>query len=455
MTTNNAQSTFVTVLKGRRQRAVSGRRRPHRRRRRASSRGSSARRWRRMPICTSSTKPSTTRTPQLDYRDRLRDEKYDVFLLGDVDAVGPQPAHLARDGRRGRARRRAGDARRVPQLRPRRIPRHAAGRRAADRDGPRRAAELRRAAARPTCTCRGRCKMLPDRARRPGASDPARSSRRRRRTWRCGERCRRSTAPTASTACGSSPPPRSWPRATTRAARRCWCCRRCGDGRTAALAVDSTWHWQMEGFGEVHRRFWRQLVLWLAKKDETAGERVWVRLDQRRYQQGSRVDFTLGAEDDAGRAARGRGVRRASREARRHDRDGAARAARRRRDGQLRRHDAAGRLPHHRRRPQRRRIGRHGDGAVQRVGPGRRARPTRGRADAAGVAGQPDRRGRRRGPGAGRAARPAGAAEGEGRRSSKRRSSRRSRCGTAGRRCWRSWGCCRREWYLRKRWGLV
>jgi uncharacterized membrane protein len=73
-----------------------------------------------------------------------------------------------------------------------------------------------------------------------------------------------------------------------------------GDGRSAALAVDSTWHWQLQGFGEVHRRFWRQLVLWLAKKDETAGERVWVRLDQRRYQQGSRVDFKLAAEDPQG-----------------------------------------------------------------------------------------------------------------------------------------------------------
>jgi uncharacterized membrane protein len=73
-----------------------------------------------------------------------------------------------------------------------------------------------------------------------------------------------------------------------------------GDGRTAALAVDSTWHWQMEGFGEVHRRFWRQLVLWLAKKDESAGDPLWVRLDQRRFQQGSRVDFTLGANNAEG-----------------------------------------------------------------------------------------------------------------------------------------------------------
>lgn len=75
-----------------------------------------------------------------------------------------------------------------------------------------------------------------------------------------------------------------------------------GDGRSAALGVDSTWHWKMEGFGDVHRRFWRQLVLWLAKKDETAGEQVWVRLDQRRFQQGSRVDFTLGAENAEGGA---------------------------------------------------------------------------------------------------------------------------------------------------------
>jgi hypothetical protein len=74
-----------------------------------------------------------------------------------------------------------------------------------------------------------------------------------------------------------------------------------GDGRTAALAVDSTFRWQLGGGrGDVLRRFWRQLVLWLAKKDETAGERVWVRLDQRRYQQGSRVDFMLGAEDERG-----------------------------------------------------------------------------------------------------------------------------------------------------------
>lgn len=75
-----------------------------------------------------------------------------------------------------------------------------------------------------------------------------------------------------------------------------------GEGRTAALAFDSTWHWQMEGAGDTHRRFWRQLVLWLAKKDDSAGQRVWAKLDGRRYQQGSRVEFSYGARDAQSKA---------------------------------------------------------------------------------------------------------------------------------------------------------
>lgn len=70
-----------------------------------------------------------------------------------------------------------------------------------------------------------------------------------------------------------------------------------GDGRSAAIAFDTTWRWQMEGFGELQHRFWRQLVLWLSRKDDTGGEDVFVRLDQRRYQRGSRVEFAVGALD--------------------------------------------------------------------------------------------------------------------------------------------------------------
>jgi uncharacterized membrane protein len=71
-----------------------------------------------------------------------------------------------------------------------------------------------------------------------------------------------------------------------------------GEGRTLAFAGDSTWRWPMEGFAEAHRRFWRQLVLWLARKDENEGQSVWVRLDGRRFQRGSPVTLTFGALDN-------------------------------------------------------------------------------------------------------------------------------------------------------------
>ena len=74
-----------------------------------------------------------------------------------------------------------------------------------------------------------------------------------------------------------------------------------GEGRTAALAVDSTWRWQMEGHGEVLRRFWRQMILWLARKDNVRDQSVWVRLDGRRYQRGSRVEFSFGATTEDGK----------------------------------------------------------------------------------------------------------------------------------------------------------
>lgn len=73
-----------------------------------------------------------------------------------------------------------------------------------------------------------------------------------------------------------------------------------GNGRTAAVAFDTTWRWQMAGVGELQRRFWRQLVMWLARKDDIAGQEVWVRLDQRRYQRGSQVEFAVGAANKEG-----------------------------------------------------------------------------------------------------------------------------------------------------------
>jgi hypothetical protein len=67
-----------------------------------------------------------------------------------------------------------------------------------------------------------------------------------------------------------------------------------GAGRVLAFAADSTWRWVMQGAGEQHRRFWRQLVLWLARRDEGAEGMLWVRLAQRRLAPGVPLEFTAG-----------------------------------------------------------------------------------------------------------------------------------------------------------------
>jgi hypothetical protein len=67
-----------------------------------------------------------------------------------------------------------------------------------------------------------------------------------------------------------------------------------GGGRVMGFAGDSTWRWQMQGFGNAHKRFWRQVVLWLARKDESLEGNVWVELPQRQFQRGSRVEFAVG-----------------------------------------------------------------------------------------------------------------------------------------------------------------
>ncbi len=56
-----------------------------------------------------------------------------------------------------------------------------------------------------------------------------------------------------------------------------------GRGRTAALAIDSTWQWWRSGENEVYRRFWRQLALWLLSREESPSERLTLELDSRRF----------------------------------------------------------------------------------------------------------------------------------------------------------------------------
>ncbi len=73
-----------------------------------------------------------------------------------------------------------------------------------------------------------------------------------------------------------------------------------GDGRVLAFAGDSTWHWWLRGYETAHKRFWRQIVLWLAKKDEATEGNVWIKLSQRRFTPGQRVECTVGAQGPSG-----------------------------------------------------------------------------------------------------------------------------------------------------------
>lgn len=73
-----------------------------------------------------------------------------------------------------------------------------------------------------------------------------------------------------------------------------------GDGRVMAFAGDSTWRWWMHGYESAHKRFWRQVVLWLARKDQAQEGAIWVRLAQRRFAPSQRVEFTMGAMSPSG-----------------------------------------------------------------------------------------------------------------------------------------------------------
>ena len=73
-----------------------------------------------------------------------------------------------------------------------------------------------------------------------------------------------------------------------------------GGGRVLAFAGDSTWRWWMRGHQTEHRRFWRQVLLWLSHKDETGDSAVWIKLPQRRYMPGSRVEIRAGAQNPEG-----------------------------------------------------------------------------------------------------------------------------------------------------------
>jgi uncharacterized membrane protein len=76
-------------------------------------------------------------------------------------------------------------------------------------------------------------------------------------------------------------------------------------GRVVAFAGDETWRWLRYGQPraktgvEAHSRFWRQLMLFLAKQDEVDGS-AWIKPEVRRIGAGGKLDFSVGLRGKRG-----------------------------------------------------------------------------------------------------------------------------------------------------------
>lgn len=68
-----------------------------------------------------------------------------------------------------------------------------------------------------------------------------------------------------------------------------------GRARVAAFGGDTTYQWTLHGQGEEHQRFWRQMILWLARKEVDSDQPAWVRVEPRNFLPGATVPLEFGA----------------------------------------------------------------------------------------------------------------------------------------------------------------
>ncbi len=66
-----------------------------------------------------------------------------------------------------------------------------------------------------------------------------------------------------------------------------------GAGRVAAFAIDSTWRWWRQQQSEAHRRFWRQMMLWLLNRDHADEQLIELKLSRRRIPQEQAIGFQV------------------------------------------------------------------------------------------------------------------------------------------------------------------
>jgi hypothetical protein len=78
------------------------------------------------------------------------------------------------------------------------------------------------------------------------------------------------------------------------------CASEVGRARVAAFGGDTTFQWVLHGQAEEHQRFWRQMILWLARKDQDAEQNLWLRVEPRNFLPGATAPLEFGVRNDLG-----------------------------------------------------------------------------------------------------------------------------------------------------------
>lgn len=73
-----------------------------------------------------------------------------------------------------------------------------------------------------------------------------------------------------------------------------------GQARILSFAGDTTWLWHLQGHEEYHQRFWRQIILWLSRKELDGDQPVWARVEPRNVNPASPAAIEFGARDENG-----------------------------------------------------------------------------------------------------------------------------------------------------------
>lgn len=76
-------------------------------------------------------------------------------------------------------------------------------------------------------------------------------------------------------------------------------------GRILLFAGDSTWKWWTSGNKDIHKRFWRQVIFWLARRDGLGNDDIKINLPQRRFYPETEVNFTCEATSTLGERIEG------------------------------------------------------------------------------------------------------------------------------------------------------